>query len=88
MNKANVDLDSVVFSESTVTRIRDGEISIHSNTYKENIAKKFKDKPVLLHFDTKKVNEVTTDNITREIERLAISVTGSVKGVFPSPIDR
>ena len=75
LKKANVDLDSVVFSESTVTRIRDGEISIHSNTYKENIAKKFKDKPVLLHFDTKKVNEVTADNVTREIERLAISVT-------------
>ena len=36
---------------------------------------KFEDKPILLHFDTKKVNKTTKDNITKEIERLAVSIT-------------
>lgn len=36
---------------------------------------KFEDKPILLHFDLKKVNKTTKDNITKEIERLFVSVT-------------
>ena len=36
---------------------------------------KIEDKPILLHFDTKKVNKTTQDNITKEIERLFVSVT-------------
>ena len=75
LNKAYVDINKVVFSTTTVSRIRNEVVSSSAAEYKEKIIQKFKGMPLILNFDNKKINETTSENIPREIERLAVSGT-------------
>ena len=75
LNKANIDLESIPLSQSTVERIRNKAIETQAQAYREKVISKFKGRPTILHFDTKLVIETTAENITRQIERLAVSVT-------------
>ena len=75
-NKADVNLEDIILSRSTVHRKRFQKIEAVGDKLRQEIITTLKGKKLCVHFDGKRVKQIKEDlKITVSVERIAVSVT-------------